>query len=158
VEDIQKALIQQNNIRWINQKAMEGVNCPKAEPEPEPEPMIKFISVSYFDTERGRKPILVAQSFDFAEESVTVDSVDNSGFFRDLADSLHSHVHLLNGHASTPLECYSCSNYSHSPYLKCALNPARTIDQDCDAFESASNFVGSDSNSSEDNSANHHEN
>jgi hypothetical protein len=163
VGNIENALIQQNNIRWINQKAMEGGN----RPEPEPKPTIEFVSGPYFDTGRGRKssarPILVAQSLDFIEGRVTVDSVDCSGFFRDLADLFHgvnphhNHGLLLNGHASTSLECYSCSNYSHSPYLKCALNPARTIDQDCDDFERASSLTGSDWDSSEDNPANYQE-
>ncbi len=38
---------------------------------------------------------------------------------------------------ATPSECYSCKNYSDSPYLKCAVNPARTIDDGCAQFERA---------------------
>jgi hypothetical protein len=156
VGNIENALIQQNNIRWINQKAMEGGN----RPEPEPKPTIEFVSGPYFDTGRGRNssvpPILVGQSFDFAEGSVTVDS-DDSGVFHELPPLLQSCLALLNNHSSTPLECYSCSNYSHSPYLKCAVNPKRMMDDDCAEFESSSNFVGSDWENSEDNPANYQE-
>jgi hypothetical protein len=158
VGNIENALIQQNNIRWINQKAMEGVNRPKLEPKLTIEYAGLPIEVPYFDTGRGRKssvtPILVAQSFDFAEGSVTVDS-DDSGVFHELPPLLQSCLALLNNHSSTPLECYSCSNYSHSPYLKCAVNPTRTIDQDCNKFERASKLVDSDWDGNEDNPANY---
>jgi hypothetical protein len=51
----------------------------------------------------------------------------------------------------TASECYSCKNYSHSPYLKCAVNPARKKDQDCHQFE----LKALDWDSSEDNPANY---
>jgi hypothetical protein len=50
VEDIQKAWIQQNNVRWINQKVSEGRDRPKSKPKP----TINFISGSCFDVERDR--------------------------------------------------------------------------------------------------------
>jgi hypothetical protein len=51
----------------------------------------------------------------------------------------------------TASECYSCKNYSHSSYLKCAVNPARKTDQDCYQFE----LKALDWDSSEDNPANY---
>ena len=51
-------------------------------------------------------------------------------------------------------ECYACKNYSQSPYLKCAVNPAWTIEQDCPEFElKASNW-----DSSEDKPSNYSQN
>jgi hypothetical protein len=56
---------------------------------------------------------------------------------------------------ATASDCYSCKNYSHSPYLKCAVNPTRKMDDDCNKFERALNFVRSDWARSEDNPANY---
>jgi hypothetical protein len=61
---------------------------------------------------------------------------------------------LLLEQKEIPPECYSCKNYSHSPYLMCAVNPARTMDEDCHQFELKA--LGWDS--SEDNPANYSEN
>jgi hypothetical protein len=52
---------------------------------------------------------------------------------------------------ATPSECYSCANYSGSSILKCAVNPERTSDQECNDFE----VKASDWDSSEDNPANY---
>jgi hypothetical protein len=57
-------------------------------------------------------------------------------------------------YSATPQECYSCVNHSGSSYLKCAVNPARTIEQDCHQFE----LNALDWDSSEDNPANYSEN
>jgi hypothetical protein len=52
---------------------------------------------------------------------------------------------------ATHSDCYSCKNYSGSLYLKCAVNPVRTLDQDCNDFE----VKASDWDSSKDNPANY---
>jgi hypothetical protein len=139
VEDIQKALIQQNNIRWMNQKAMEGVNRPKLEPKLTIEykglPIELATTVPYFDTRMGRKSV---------KPIVMLGSVDDSGVFRELPPLLQSCLALINNHASTPSECCSCKYFSGDRSLKCAVNPTRKADQDCADFESASNVLGSD--------------
>jgi hypothetical protein len=111
VEDIQKAWIQQNNVRWINQKVSERGDRPKTESKS----TINFTSGPYIDGggKLSSHSIMVAQSLGCPV--VTVDSVDDSGVFRELPPLLQSCLALLNNHSSTPLECYSCSNYSHSP-------------------------------------------
>jgi len=58
---------------------------------------------------------------------------------------------------ATPSDCYSCKYFSGDQLLKCAVNPKRMMDDDCLEFERASNFVGSDWDSSENNPANYQE-
>jgi hypothetical protein len=83
------------------------------------------------------------------------------------ADHTHQQGEIFGDQEETPSEWYFCNNYSHSPYLKCAVNPARKIDQECYQFESSAldwdsskdnptNY--SDWDSSEDNPANYLEN
>jgi hypothetical protein len=38
---------------------------------------------------------------------------------------------------ATPLDCQSCKFFSGNQLLKCAVNPKRIMDDDCDEFKSA---------------------
>jgi hypothetical protein len=68
------------------------------------------------------------------------------------ADHIHQQIaEIFGDQEETPSECYSCKNYSHSPHLRCAVNPTRKTDQDCHQFELKA--LGWDS--SEDNPANY---
>jgi hypothetical protein len=70
----------------------------------------------------------------------------------ELSDSTDQQIaDIFGDQEKTPLECYSCKNYSHSPYLKCAINPSRKTDQECYQFET----IISDWNRNEDNPANY---
>ncbi len=145
-QNFENALIQKNNIRWIKQKVLEGGEPPKAEARLE---TLKFVGGNYWEPILPRRQLPL---IDLIDRGLMLDSVDTShNSFEIIAELLRNHVDLLNDLPETPSECYSCNNYSHSPYLKCAVNPARKIDQECYQFESSV----LDWDSSEDNPANY---
>jgi hypothetical protein len=70
---------------------------------------------------------------------------------QDMPNRIAQDADIFRYQGETPSDCYSCKNYSHSPYLKCAVNPAHKIDQDYNDFE----LKALDWDSSEDNPANY---
>jgi hypothetical protein len=127
VEDIQNAWIQQNNVRWINQKVSEGGDRPKVESEHP----IQFVSTPYYDVSKTTP-----------SSQVFIDIPRPSEYnVQELLEFLRT---LGKGHTSTPSECQSCKYYFGSSFLQCSVNPTRKVDEDCADFESASNVLGSD--------------
>jgi hypothetical protein len=161
-QNFENALIQKNNIRWIKQKVLAGGEPLNAEAMPE---TIKFIGGEYWEPISPRRQLPFK---DMLDGGWMLDSVQTSqDTFRQMAELLRNHVDFLNGLPKTPSECHSCKNYSHSPYMKCAVNPARKMEQECHEFElNASNWDSSEDNpandsdwdSSENNPANYSEN
>jgi hypothetical protein len=145
-QSFENALIQKNNIRWIKQKVLEADKPPKAETIPE---IIKFRGGEYWDPPFSRHLRSNVYILDGGWRMGSVQTSQDT--FRQVAELLRNHVDLLNGLPETPSECYACKNYSHSLYLKCAVNPARTMEQDCNDFE----LNASDWDSSEDNPTNY---
>jgi hypothetical protein len=136
VENFEKALIQRNNARWIMQKVSEGGDRPKSEINPE---TIKFVKCE------SRYPVAPTGSLISAllvDPSWVLDFLDPSDSeFHDachrLAELLRNPGSSLNRCPETHSECYSCKQYTDSPYLKCAVNPARTTEEECRHFERA---------------------
>jgi hypothetical protein len=145
-QSFKNALIQKNNIRWIKQKILEADKPPKAKAIPE---IIKFRGGEYWEPLLSRHLRSNVYILDGGWRRGSVQT--SQDMFRQVAELFRDNVDLLNGLPETSSECYSCKNYSHSPYLKCAVNSARTIEQDCHQFE----LKASDWHSSEDNPANY---
>jgi hypothetical protein len=144
-QSFENAFIQKNNIRWIKQKVLEGQKPLNAESIPE---TIKI---------RGGKYLLLPFPRNLGSNVNILDRGWMMGSMQTSQDTFQQMLELFrnhNGLPKNPSECYSCQSYSHSSYLKCAVNPARMIEQDCNDFE----LKAPDWDSSEDNPANYSEN
>jgi Family of unknown function (DUF6464) len=132
MKDFEKALIQHNNIRWINQKVLEGGD--QTISDLELDEYVRMSSISYLETtnERGDRQftpisnpglVFIEQDLSFSPATCTPYALPPMPF--------------KTVHETIAIECYSCKYHADSPYLKCAVNPARAIDQDCAEFERA---------------------
>jgi hypothetical protein len=134
MNNFNNAIIQWNNVRWIMARASEGIELKKARAEVAPE-----MSFGYFSFWDGQETILrsyeVAQCIGITQRIIPPDCPSESSLFSQVLELLDHQTFMRNKNAEVPSECRSCANYSGSSFLKCAINPTRTAEEDCSDFE-----------------------
>jgi hypothetical protein len=127
MNNFNKAIIQWNNVRWIIEKAREGLEQKKENAKGENS---LEIDCSLFPLWDGNR-----QEVGLFSSIVPQDLPSKSLAFFQVLELLDYQRFMRDRHAEIPSECYSCANYSGSSHLKCAINPKRISEEDCSDFE-----------------------